>query len=449
MVVIGGMRSFLGPALGALFYIAFRDYLSSVTENWLLYFGLLFVGFIIFSPTGLVGVAERLLRPFRKTVTLDAAMSARQAGATTLPDFLKPDIHGNGAVLAVSDIAKSFGGIRAVRGVSFAVKDRTLHALIGPNGAGKTTAFNLISGMFTPDAGHVKLAGRAIGGLSPEAITRAGIGRSFQITNLFLASSIEENVRLSCQARDAKRFNIWTPAAGLDNVNQRNRRGALDHGPRRRREGRGRLAVLRRPAPARHGAGARHQAARAAARRAARGPRRRRARARRPPDQADLGRHPGAAGRARHRPRIPARRPRHGDERRPGAGRRHGRGRALFAEGAGGLHRLGRARARREVAADRRQGHDPAAARRRQHLLRQEPHPARRVVRRARERDRGAARPQRRRQVDGAENHHRHRPASVQALSRSTATTSPAIRRRRSRGAASPTCRRAAACSPA
>ncbi len=219
MVVIGGMRSFLGPALGALFYIVFRDYLSSATENWLLYFGLLFVAFIIFSPTGLVGVAERILRPFRKVVTEDAAMSARQAGATTLPDFLKPSVHADGAVLDVGDIAKSFGGIKAVRGVSFAVRDRTLHALIGPNGAGKTTAFNLISGMFTPDTGHVKLAGREIAGLTPEAITQAGIGRSFQITNLFPTLSIEENVRLACQARDAQRFNIWTPAAGLDNVN--------------------------------------------------------------------------------------------------------------------------------------------------------------------------------------------------------------------------------------
>ena len=56
MVVIGGMRSFLGPALGALFYILFREFLSIWTPNWLFYFGILFVGFIMFSPTGLVGV---------------------------------------------------------------------------------------------------------------------------------------------------------------------------------------------------------------------------------------------------------------------------------------------------------------------------------------------------------------------------------------------------------
>src|SRR5215831_18394153 len=68
MVVIGGMRSFLGPALGALFFILFREFLSIYTENWLFWFGLVFVAFIVFSPTGLVGVAEHLMAPFRKKV---------------------------------------------------------------------------------------------------------------------------------------------------------------------------------------------------------------------------------------------------------------------------------------------------------------------------------------------------------------------------------------------
>ena len=77
MVVIGGMRSFLGPALGALFFILFREFLSIWTPNWLLFFGLLFVGFIVFSPTGLVGVAERVLAPFRKREIEAAAMAGR------------------------------------------------------------------------------------------------------------------------------------------------------------------------------------------------------------------------------------------------------------------------------------------------------------------------------------------------------------------------------------
>ncbi|KAK0330030.1 hypothetical protein LTR94_034428, partial [Friedmanniomyces endolithicus] len=87
MVVIGGMRGFLGPALGALFYILFREFLSIYTANWLLFFGLLFVGFIVFSPDGLVGVGKRLLAPFRKTPVEDAAMSARR---TTVPEPVPP-----------------------------------------------------------------------------------------------------------------------------------------------------------------------------------------------------------------------------------------------------------------------------------------------------------------------------------------------------------------------
>ena len=218
MVVIGGMRSFLGPALGALFYILFREFLSIYTAYWLLYFGLLFVGFIVFSPTGLVGVAERLLRPFRKVVFEEAAMSGRQLSDDPLPAFLKPVAGVSGPVLEVKGIAKHFGGIKAVQGIDFQVRDRTLHALIGPNGAGKTTAFNLVSGMFPPDAGTIRLLGRDIAWLAPEHITRAGIGRSFQITNLFPALSIEENLRLAIQASHPQRFNGWRAARAIPEI---------------------------------------------------------------------------------------------------------------------------------------------------------------------------------------------------------------------------------------
>jgi ABC-type branched-subunit amino acid transport system ATPase component/ABC-type branched-subunit amino acid transport system permease subunit len=222
MVVIGGMRSFLGPALGALFFMLFREYLSLFTSSWLLFFGLLFVAFIVFSPTGLIGVAERLMAPFRKKEETDAAMAARrveQVGPVPR-EFVREGKADGGAVLAADGIVKSFGGIRAVRGVSFTVRDRTLHALIGPNGAGKTTAFNLISGMFPPDKGSVTLEGREVGGLSPQAITQAGVGRSFQITNLFPGLTIEENVRLAIQARHSGRFGVWAEATALPGLGQ-------------------------------------------------------------------------------------------------------------------------------------------------------------------------------------------------------------------------------------
>src|SRR5712672_3347360 len=219
MVVIGGMRSFLGPALGALFFILFREFLGIYTENWLFWFGLVFVAFIVFSPTGLVGVGERLIAPFRKKTTEDAAMSARRIELLPLPEFLRPKSAIAGPVLSARHIVKSFGGIKAVQGIDISIADRTLHALIGPNGAGKTTAFNLLSGMFPPDEGAVSLLGQPIAGETPEEIARAGIGRSFQITNLFPTLSVGENIRLAVQARHPRRFDPVTNALSIEAIN--------------------------------------------------------------------------------------------------------------------------------------------------------------------------------------------------------------------------------------
>ncbi len=221
MVIIGGMRSFLGPALGALFFVVFRDALSRYTENWLLFFGLLFVAFVVYSPTGLVGLYQRITARWRPRVVEDAAMSARQAGTVTLPEFLKPREHAAEHILVASKLALSFGGIRAVREFSLKMRDRALHALIGPNGAGKTTAFNLISGMYAPERGTIDLAGRPIAGLPPEAVTQAGVGRSFQITNLFPTLGVAENVRLAVQARHRLRFDFWRSTAALSDVDAR------------------------------------------------------------------------------------------------------------------------------------------------------------------------------------------------------------------------------------
>ena len=288
MVVIGGMRSFLGPALGALFYILFREFLSIWTPHWLFYFGILFVGFIMFSPTGLVGVAQRVMAPFRRKVTEEAAMAGRRLTDEPLPAFLRPPDHMDGVILEARGIAKSFGALKAVQGVDIHVRDRSLHALIGPNGAGKTTAFNLISGLYTPDEGDVLLEGHSVAGLSPEAITQAGIGRSFQITNLFPALTVEENIRLAVQARHPQRFDPWTAARSIDADRSGDRGGhPLSRGGWHRARGGGRALIWRAAAP-RHGPRARDEAAGAAARRAARGPRGGRAPAHRRHHQAHL-----------------------------------------------------------------------------------------------------------------------------------------------------------------
>jgi branched-chain amino acid transport system ATP-binding protein len=114
------------------------------------------------------------------------------------------------ALLEVRDLSKSFRGLRAVDSVSFNVEQGAIAAMIGPNGAGKTTCFNVIAGVFAPDAGEVRLAGRDITGLRPHEICRSGIGRTFQVVKPFPHMSVLDNVvvgALNAHARvaDAKR----------------------------------------------------------------------------------------------------------------------------------------------------------------------------------------------------------------------------------------------------
>jgi ABC-type branched-subunit amino acid transport system ATPase component/ABC-type branched-subunit amino acid transport system permease subunit len=218
VVVIGGMRSMLGPALGALFFILFRELLSIWTPNWLLWFGLLFVIFVLYSPGGLVGIWDTLSKRWWPPPDETAAMSRRKIyEGLPLPDFLRPKT-GDGAVLEVEGVAKSFGGIRAVRDASLQLRSGEIHALIGPNGAGKTTLFNLVSGLYTPDSGAVRLHGHAIQGMPSELICHQGLARSFQITNLFKGLSIYENLRLSLQARAPGRYNLWRDIDGFPQV---------------------------------------------------------------------------------------------------------------------------------------------------------------------------------------------------------------------------------------
>ncbi len=192
MVVIGGMRNMLGPALGALFFVLFRELFSIWTPNWLLWFGLIFVGFVLYSPDGLVGIWATLKRRWRPAPEESAAMSRRKIyEGLALPSFLRPEGL-QGTVLAVQGVSKHFGGIRAVTTASLQVGAGQIHALIGPNGAGKTTLFNLISGLYSPDGGTVRLDGREIQGIPAEQICHKGLARSFQITNLFRGLSIYE-----------------------------------------------------------------------------------------------------------------------------------------------------------------------------------------------------------------------------------------------------------------
>ena len=118
-------------------------------------------------------------------------------------------------VLAVSSLAKSFGGVQAVREVSFAVEAGQLLAMIGPNGAGKTTCFNMVNGQLKPDSGSVSIGGIEVVGRAPRAIWRLGVGRTFQITATFESMSVRENVQMALLSYHHRLANWWPRAAHL------------------------------------------------------------------------------------------------------------------------------------------------------------------------------------------------------------------------------------------
>ena len=115
------------------------------------------------------------------------------------------------AVLEVRDLAKSFGGISAVAGVSFDVHEGEILGLIGPNGSGKSTLFNCILGQLAPSAGEVRVDGRPITGMRPCDLNRLGIGRTFQLLQVFPQLSARENLILAGQEH---RGSMWSRLAG-------------------------------------------------------------------------------------------------------------------------------------------------------------------------------------------------------------------------------------------
>jgi branched-chain amino acid transport system ATP-binding protein len=100
-------------------------------------------------------------------------------------------------VLQVRNLAKSFGGVKAVDNISFDLEKRQLLAMIGPNGAGKSTCFNLINGQLHPDSGSIVIMGTKINGLKPRQVWKLGVGRTFQITATFSSMTVLENVQIA------------------------------------------------------------------------------------------------------------------------------------------------------------------------------------------------------------------------------------------------------------
>jgi branched-chain amino acid transport system ATP-binding protein len=116
------------------------------------------------------------------------------------------------SVLSVHGLSKAYGGVQALRDVSFSVDAGEVVAMIGPNGAGKTTCFNMLNGQLAPDAGEIRLGQASLAGLAPHRIWRLGVGRTFQITATFGSMSVRENVQMALLSHHRRLASILSSA---------------------------------------------------------------------------------------------------------------------------------------------------------------------------------------------------------------------------------------------
>jgi ABC-type branched-subunit amino acid transport system ATPase component/ABC-type branched-subunit amino acid transport system permease subunit len=195
-LLLGGRATLWGPVLGA-FAI---EWLNEFTNNdlgggntRLLVFGGLLALVVLFLPRGVIPSIEHLLASWRargKEGLVGERIELRERAAPQQREP-RPDAR---PLLEVAGLEKRFGGLRAVDGTSFVVPEGSITALIGPNGSGKTTIFNLVDGTMTANAGDVRFEGRPIQRMTPWARAHLGIGRTFQITRLFMGMTVLENV---------------------------------------------------------------------------------------------------------------------------------------------------------------------------------------------------------------------------------------------------------------
>ncbi|MBI4777007.1 MAG: ABC transporter ATP-binding protein [Deltaproteobacteria bacterium] len=125
-----------------------------------------------------------------------------------------------GTILRTEDLCRSFGGVLATNYVNLEIEDKGLRSIIGPNGAGKTTLINVITGRLSASAGKVNYLGKDITNKPPHELVRLGICRTFQITSIFMGSSVFENVRIARQARRGGSLRILSSRSSLSRVNE-------------------------------------------------------------------------------------------------------------------------------------------------------------------------------------------------------------------------------------
>jgi branched-chain amino acid transport system permease protein len=178
MALLGGAGSLFGPVLGVIPLVLLFEVLTATLPNhFSIVLGIIFVLIVMVLPNGVIG----LLGVGRRRVPADRLVTASASTKDT-------------PLLAVDGVSKSFGGLRAVDGVSFAVAPGEIVGIIGPNGSGKTTLLNTLSGALKPSSGTIRLGGTLLNGLRAHQIARLGLARTFQLVRVMPDLTVAENV---------------------------------------------------------------------------------------------------------------------------------------------------------------------------------------------------------------------------------------------------------------
>jgi len=233
MVIIGGAGTLSGPLIGAAVVTGLRNYLSVFFDNWVIVLGLVYIIAVFFAPQGILGLLPRRWRAATGVGQEPSAVddvrieveSKRTPAEPTRPGLDQMTVAGNGGsaveTLRLEGVGKTFGQVRAVHDVTLTAYSGTRKVILGPNGAGKTTLFNLVTGVYRPSAGEIHLFGENVTARAPHTRARMGLGRTFQVTNLFPSLTVMNNVRLGVLGVQRRKFAMHVPVTWLDDVNER------------------------------------------------------------------------------------------------------------------------------------------------------------------------------------------------------------------------------------
>ena len=197
VTLVGGVGTMWGPVIGAAILVPLSETLQARLGNVVpgiqgVVYGVAIILVILLAPEGVFWrIRDGLAARKRPGAREPAPAPMRPIGEVAVSAHAAAD---RAPILEVSDLSRSFGGLQAVEGVSFAVRRGAILGIIGPNGAGKTTLFNLLNGFLPPDRGRVVCEGRDLIGLKPNQICRLGVGRTFQVVRSFSRMSVLQNV---------------------------------------------------------------------------------------------------------------------------------------------------------------------------------------------------------------------------------------------------------------